>query len=217
MQIGVAGLGRDGRRDRGAADGSRPHGDGVESHARQRQDRWPRRAPRWQRSPADLAKRSRGDHHDADRRGCDRRTFTTDRDGLLAGDVNGKLFIEMSTVPPEVQIALAKGARKRRGVSSNARSAARPARRGRASCSASWAPSACDAAARAKPILGSALPAARACGPVGTGSSAKLTINLPLMVSWQAYGEAFAIARRSGGSRSGCSICSSIPMAPTTP
>jgi 3-hydroxyisobutyrate dehydrogenase len=27
--------------------------------------------------------------------------------GLLAGDVKGKLFIEMSTVPPEVQTALA--------------------------------------------------------------------------------------------------------------
>ena len=27
--------------------------------------------------------------------------------GLLAGDVKGKLFIEMSTVPPEAQVALA--------------------------------------------------------------------------------------------------------------
>ena len=40
--------------------------------------------------------------------------------GLLSGDVSGKLFIEMSTVRP----------------ASSARSAARPARRGRASCSA---------------------------------------------------------------------------------
>jgi 3-hydroxyisobutyrate dehydrogenase len=36
------------------------------------------------------------------------------------------------------------------------------------------------------------------CGPVGAGASMKLAINLPLMVAWQAYGEAFAIAREVG-------------------
>jgi 3-hydroxyisobutyrate dehydrogenase len=36
------------------------------------------------------------------------------------------------------------------------------------------------------------------CGPIGTGSAMKLAINLPLMVAWQAYGEAFAIARDVG-------------------
>ena len=36
------------------------------------------------------------------------------------------------------------------------------------------------------------------CGKVGAGSAMKLAINLPLMVAWQAYGEAFAIARSVG-------------------
>src|SRR5262249_1433693 len=36
-------------------------------------------------------------------------------DGLLSGDVKGQLFIEMSTVPPEVQIALAEKVRAKGG------------------------------------------------------------------------------------------------------
>src|SRR4051812_26000820 len=35
------------------------------------------------------------------------------RDGLLAGDGNGKLFVEMSTVPPEAQVARAAKVRAR--------------------------------------------------------------------------------------------------------
>ena len=35
-------------------------------------------------------------------------------------------------------------------------------------------------------------------GPIGAGTAMKLAINLPLMVAWQAYGEAFAIARSVG-------------------
>ncbi|MBV9556123.1 MAG: NAD(P)-dependent oxidoreductase, partial [Pseudolabrys sp.] len=36
------------------------------------------------------------------------------------------------------------------------------------------------------------------CGPVGAGESIKLAVNLPLMIAWQAYGEAFAICRHVG-------------------
>ncbi len=35
-------------------------------------------------------------------------------------------------------------------------------------------------------------------GPVGTGATMKLAINLPLMIAWAAYGEAFALARDVG-------------------
>ena len=45
--------------------------------------------------------------------------------GLLSGDVKGRLFIEMSTVPPEVQMALAPRCAPRARPMSNARSAAR--------------------------------------------------------------------------------------------
>ena len=53
-------------------------------------------------------------------------------------------------------------------------------------------------AARAKPILEQLCRKIEHCGPVGTGAAMKLAINLPLMVAWQAYGEAFAIARSVG-------------------
>ena len=53
--------------------------------------------------------------------------------GLLAGDVGGKLFIEMSTVPPHTEVALAQRCAPRARRWSNVRSAARPGLRGRAS------------------------------------------------------------------------------------
>ena len=36
------------------------------------------------------------------------------------------------------------------------------------------------------------------CGAVGAGSAMKLAINLPLMIYWQALGEALALARDVG-------------------
>jgi 3-hydroxyisobutyrate dehydrogenase len=53
-------------------------------------------------------------------------------------------------------------------------------------------------AARARPILEQLCRKVEHCGPIGAGASMKLAINLPLMVAWQAYGEAFAIARDLG-------------------
>src|SRR5581483_8940214 len=53
-------------------------------------------------------------------------------------------------------------------------------------------------AARAKPLLDQLCRRLEHCGPVGSGMSMKLAINLPLMISWQAYGEAFAICREVG-------------------
>jgi 3-hydroxyisobutyrate dehydrogenase len=53
-------------------------------------------------------------------------------------------------------------------------------------------------AARALPILEQLCRKVEHCGPIGAGAAMKLAINLPLMVAWQAYGEAFAIARSVG-------------------
>ena len=76
------------------------------------------------------------------------------KDGLLAGDVAGKLFVEMSTVRPETERALA-GKIRAKG-------------------------------------------AAMIECPVGAGASMKLAINLPLLVFWQAFGEALALVRPLG-------------------
>jgi len=53
-------------------------------------------------------------------------------------------------------------------------------------------------AARAKPILDQLCRRLEHCGPVGSGAVMKLTINMPLMIYWQALGEALALCRPLG-------------------
>jgi len=118
-------------------------------------------------------------------------------DGLLAGDVAGKLFIEMSTVPPAVELALAPKVRGKGAtfVECPVGGSTGPARQGK--LLGLMGAQAADAA-RAMPVLEQLCRKIEHCGPVGAGASMKLAINLPLMVGWQAYAEAFAIARDVG-------------------
>jgi 3-hydroxyisobutyrate dehydrogenase len=117
--------------------------------------------------------------------------------GLLSGDVKDKLFIEMSTVPPKVETALAPkvAAKNAAFVECPVGGSTMPARQGKLLGLLGGDPA---AASRALPILDQLCRKVEHCGPVGAGSSMKLAINLPLMVAWQAYGEAFAIARDVG-------------------
>ena len=117
--------------------------------------------------------------------------------GLLSGDVKGKLFIEMSTVPPKFETALAPKVRGKGAafVECLVGGSTAPARKGQLLGLMGAEPA---DAARAQPILDQLCRKVEHCGPVGAGSSMKLAINLPLMVAWQAYGEAFAIARDVG-------------------
>jgi 3-hydroxyisobutyrate dehydrogenase len=117
--------------------------------------------------------------------------------GLLSGDVRGKLFIEMSTVLPATEIALAEAARAKGAsfVECPVGGSTAPARQGKLLGLMGAEPA---DATRAMPILEQLCRKVEHCGAVGAGSSMKLAINLPLMVAWQAYGEAFAIARDVG-------------------
>jgi len=117
--------------------------------------------------------------------------------GLLSGDVKGKLFIEMSTVAPKVETDLAPKIRGKGAamVECPVGGSTTPARQGKLLGLMGAEPA---DAARAKPILDQLCRKVEHCGPVGAGSAIKLAINLPLMVAWQAYGEAFAIARSVG-------------------
>jgi 3-hydroxyisobutyrate dehydrogenase len=117
--------------------------------------------------------------------------------GLLAGDVNGKLFIEMSTVPPQVETDLAPKVRGKGAimVECPVGGSTTPAREGKLLGLMGAEPADAE---RARPILEQMCRKVVHCGPVGTGAAMKLAINLPLMVAWQAYGEAFAIARSVG-------------------
>jgi 3-hydroxyisobutyrate dehydrogenase len=114
--------------------------------------------------------------------------------GLLGGDVRGKLFIEMSTVPPATETALAAKVRAKGAalVECPVGGSTGPARQGKLI----GLMGAEDAdAARAKPILEQLCRRLEHCGPVGAGSVMKLTINMPLMIYWQALGEALALCR----------------------
>ena len=114
--------------------------------------------------------------------------------GLLRGNVTGKLFIDMSTVLPAAEAALA-GAVRAKGaafVECPVGGSTGPARQGKLIGLIGAEPA---DAARARPILEQLCRRLEHAGPVGSGSVLKFTINLPLMVYWQALGEALAMAR----------------------
>jgi 3-hydroxyisobutyrate dehydrogenase len=117
--------------------------------------------------------------------------------GLLAGNPKGKLFIEMSTVPPHAETALAAKVRAAgvAFVECPVGGSTGPARQGKLIGLMGAEPA---DAARAKPLLDQLCRRLEHCGPVGSGATMKLTINLPLMVYWQALGEALALCRPLG-------------------
>jgi 3-hydroxyisobutyrate dehydrogenase len=117
--------------------------------------------------------------------------------GLLTGEVGGKLFIEMSTVQPATEIALAGKVRASGAVlvECPVGGTTGPALQGQLIGLVGAAPA---DAARADPLLRQLCRRIEHCGPVGAGATMKLAINLPLMVSWQAFGEAFALVRDLG-------------------
>jgi 3-hydroxyisobutyrate dehydrogenase len=118
-------------------------------------------------------------------------------DGLLAGAVAGKLFVEMSTVRPQVEVALAAKVRVAGAafVECPVGGTTGPARQGKL---IGLMGAEEGDAARARPLLDALCRRVELCGPVGTGSVMKLTINLPLLVYWQALGEALALCRPLG-------------------
>lgn len=116
------------------------------------------------------------------------------RDGLLGGAVAGKLFVEMSTVRPETKKALArqiegKGAAL---VDCPVGGTIGPAREGKLF---GFVGGKASDVARAKPALDQLCRRVEHVGPVGAGASMKLAINLPLLVFWQALGEALVLCQ----------------------
>jgi 3-hydroxyisobutyrate dehydrogenase len=114
--------------------------------------------------------------------------------GLLSGDIKGKLVIEMSTVQPETEVALAQEARGKGAtfVECPVGGTTGPARAGKLIGLVGG--EAADVA-RARPILEQLCRRIDHVGPVGAGASMKLAINLPLLVFYQALGEAYALCR----------------------
>ena len=117
--------------------------------------------------------------------------------GLLAGDVTGKLFIEMSTVAPATETALAEKVRAKGAalVECPVGGTTGPAQQGKLIGLMGGEPADVE---RARPILEHLCRRLELCGPVGAGAVMKLTINMPLMIYWQALGEALALCRPLG-------------------
>ena len=104
----------------------------------------------------------------------------------------GRLFIEMSTVRPDSAKDLALKVRKAGGayVECPVGGTTGPAKEGKLF---GFAGGAAADVARARPILDQMCRRVEHVGPVGAGSSMKLAINLPLIVYWQALGEALSL------------------------
>ena len=113
---------------------------------------------------------------------------------LLDAEVKGRLFIEMSTVRPENARKLgekvkAKGAS---FVECPVGGSTGPAKEGKLFGFVGAAPQDFQ---RAKPVLEQMCRRVEHIGPVGAGASMKLAINLPLLVYWQALGEALSLIK----------------------
>lgn len=117
--------------------------------------------------------------------------------GLLAGDVTGKLFVEMSTVRPEVEEQLAAKVKAKGAgiVDCPVGGSTTPAREGKL---LGFVGGEAIDVARAKPVLDQLCRRVEHVGPPGAGARMKLAINLPLLVYWQALGEALFLIKSLG-------------------
>lgn len=117
--------------------------------------------------------------------------------GLLSGEVAGKLFIDMSTVAPATTRALAERVRAKGAglVDCPVGGTVGPAREGRL---LGMAGGTAEDVERARPVLAQLCRRIDHVGASGNGSAMKLAINLPLGVYWEALGEAMALCRDTG-------------------
>jgi len=116
---------------------------------------------------------------------------------LLAGDVTGKLFIEMSTVRPETEKRLAEKVKAKGAafVECPVGGTVGPAKEGKLF---GFAGGEAADVARARPLLDEMCRRVEHVGSVGAGAAMKLAINLPLLVFWQAFGEALSLCEPLG-------------------
>ena len=118
-------------------------------------------------------------------------------DEMLNGDVTGKLFIEMSTVRPDVQKQLNQKIKPKGAalVECPVGGTIGPAKEGKLF---GFVGGEAADVARAKPVLEQMCRRFEHVGPIGSGARFKLAINLPLLVYWQALGEALSLVRDLG-------------------
>ena len=117
--------------------------------------------------------------------------------GLLSGGAAGKLFVEMSTVLPATHIAIGKAVEAAGGrfIECPVGGSVKVASEGKLLGLVGG-----DAAdlERARPVLEALCRRIDHAGPLGAGAALKLAINLPLLVYWQALGEAVSLTEGYG-------------------
>src|SRR5262245_56557874 len=116
---------------------------------------------------------------------------------MLKGDAKGKLFIEMSTVRPKDAQRVSSLVKQKQAafVECPVGGTTGPAKEGKLFGFAGAEKADFE---RAKPILEQMCRRVEYLGPAGSGASMKLAINLPLLVYWQALGEALSLVKHLG-------------------
>ncbi|WP_082784147.1 NAD(P)-dependent oxidoreductase [Polynucleobacter sinensis] len=117
--------------------------------------------------------------------------------GVLSASLRGKVCIEMSTVRPETQIALAAKVISAGGefVECPVGGSVMPAKEGALLGLVGGEASSVE---QVLPLLRQMCRRVEHVGAVGSGSSLKLAINLPLLVYWESLSEAIALAEPIG-------------------
>ena len=117
--------------------------------------------------------------------------------GILSANLTGRVLIEMSTVRPETQIALSAKVIAAGGefVECTVGGTVGPAREGTLLGLVGGEDLSVK---KVLPLLQQMCRRVEHVGPVGSGSSLKLAINLPLLVYWESLSEAIALAERIG-------------------
>ena len=114
--------------------------------------------------------------------------------GILKAKLAGKLVIDMSTIRPDTMTSIGAAVLQQGAAFVECPVAAAPGRRRRASCSG-WSEARKPDVARAMPILEQLCRRIEHVGTLGAGATMKLAVNLPLLVYWQALGEALTICK----------------------
>ena len=117
--------------------------------------------------------------------------------GAATGSLAGKLVIEMSTLRPETQRSLATRLKALGAavIECPVGGTTGPARDGKL---LGFAGGSAEDFALARPLLELLCRRVEHIGPAGAGASMKLAINLPLLVYWQALGEALTLIKPLG-------------------
>ena len=112
--------------------------------------------------------------------------------GILSRKLAGKMLIDMSTLRPDTMQSIGTAVTQQGGVfvECPVGGSTGPAREGKLFALVGGAS---DAVGRAMPLLEQLCRRIEHVGPLGAGATMKLAVNLPLLVYWQALGEALTL------------------------